>query len=95
MQCHWDQTTIGPIHLPRKTAITDNTGGERGREGEKQTRRDGKTGGGGKVGWRETEAGGQREKKYKERDEGSRSETDSLQSVSRSRLEGQCNWTAP
>ena len=46
MQCHWDQTTIEPIHLPRKTAITDNTGGERGREGEKQTRRDGKTGGG-------------------------------------------------
>lgn len=45
VQCHWDQTTIEPVHLPRKTTITNNTEGERGREREKQTGRDGKRGG--------------------------------------------------
>ena len=64
-------------------------------EEKERNKQGGLEGGGGKGRWRETEAGGQREKKYKGRDEGSRCETDSLQSASRSRLEGQHNWTAP
>lgn len=46
VQCHWDQTTIALLHLPRKTAIASNTEGERGRAREKRTGRDGKRGGG-------------------------------------------------
>ena len=42
LQCHWEQTTIMPLQLPRKTAITSSSEEEKGREREKQTGSDGK-----------------------------------------------------
>lgn len=93
MQCHWNQTTIVPPHLPRKTAISNNTEGERGREREKQTGRDGKRRRV-KGRWREIETEGQR-KRYKGKEKESQYQIDSLQSPWRSRLEGRRNRTAP
>lgn len=61
MHCHWDRITTKPHHLPRKTAITKNTEGERGREREKQTGRDGKRGGGKADGERNRSRGTKKE----------------------------------